>query len=86
MKAMVQTTLLMMIGLAASAATAADGQELFAEFCQSCHEPDATVLKEFQGSKERFTEILEGDTQDMPDFFGFFEEDEIEALYQYIYN
>ena len=86
MKGVVTAALLLTIGLAPLSAVAADGEELFAEYCQSCHEPDAAVLKEFQGSRERFNEILEGETQDMPDFFGFFQEDEVEALYQYISN
>ena len=86
MKPMPGVSLLMTVFLGSNAAMAADGEELFVEYCQSCHESTASVLEEFQGSRERFAEILEGDTEDMPDFFGFFDDEEVDALYQYISN
>ena len=86
MKSMAGVFLLMPMFLVSTGVMANDGEELFVEYCQSCHETDAAILNDFQGSRQRFSEILEGDTQEMPDFFGFFDDAEVDALYQYISN
>lgn len=62
----------------------AEGQELYGEFCQNCHGPDKSGLDVFTGDLAALTERLEGLTEDMPDFTGFFEEEEINALYAYL--
>ena len=61
-----------------------EGQELYGEFCQNCHGPDKSGLQKFTGDMTALTERLEGMTDEMPDFAGFFEEAEIEALYAYL--
>ena len=60
------------------------GSDLFDDFCERCHEDPAIGLADFQGSKEDLVERLEGMTEEMPDFWGMFTDDEIEAIYAYI--
>jgi len=60
------------------------GKELYEEFCQNCHGPDKAGLKDYNGSFESFAERLDGVTQEMTDFAGFFDEDEVVALYSYL--
>jgi mono/diheme cytochrome c family protein len=62
----------------------ADGAELYGSFCSGCHGQDAEQISGFAGSAERFREILEGDTEDMPDFYGTFEPAEVSDLYEYV--
>jgi len=62
----------------------ADGGELFADFCQGCHGDNAEILQAFSGTIDRFREILEGDTEDMPDFYSTFSPEEVTELYQYV--
>jgi mono/diheme cytochrome c family protein len=65
-------------------AALADGAELFADFCQGCHGDNAEIFQAFSGTQDRFREILEGDTEDMPDFYGTFSPEEVAELYQYV--
>ena len=60
------------------------GSELFDEFCSGCHGANADGLSQFSDTLETFNERLEGITENMPDFAGVFEEDEITALFTYI--
>jgi mono/diheme cytochrome c family protein len=60
------------------------GEELYAEFCEDCHGYDKSGLKGFKGNLEALQERLGGDTDEMPDFTDFFEDDEIENLYEYL--
>ena len=79
--------LVLMTLVCASAATAGDtelGQELFGEYCANCHGDDAEGLQGFSLSPDEFTERLEGITENMPDFAGFFDMEEIEAMYAYL--
>ena len=76
--------LLVLAGLLLPPASFADGGDLFAEFCFSCHREDAEVLRSFSGTPERFQEILEGGIEDMPDFYGVFSAEEFEDLYNYV--
>jgi mono/diheme cytochrome c family protein len=62
----------------------AAGSELYAEFCENCHGANKSGLTEFKDDSTTFTDRLEGMTQEMPDFAGFFEEDEIAAMYAYM--
>jgi len=60
------------------------GKELYAEFCAKCHGENKTGLTTFTDDPTKFTDRLEGMTEEMPDFAGFFEEDEIAAMYAYL--
>jgi mono/diheme cytochrome c family protein len=62
----------------------AEGEELYGEFCENCHGANRDGLKAFDGDLDELTERLEGFTEEMPDFAGFFEEDEIAALHAYL--
>jgi mono/diheme cytochrome c family protein len=68
----------------ADEAQIAEGQELYTEFCESCHGKNKSGLSEFNGDLAVLTDRLEGNTEEMPDFAGFFEEDEITAMYAYL--
>ena len=74
--------------LLASSASAGDaelGQELYDEFCANCHGADKAGLRQFSDDADMFAERLEeGVTENMPDFAGVFEEDEIAALFAYL--
>jgi mono/diheme cytochrome c family protein len=64
---------------------AADGADIFANFCQGCHGENAEGLRQFNGSAEEFQGILEGERDNnMPDFYGVFGPEEVAALYQFI--
>ncbi|MGI9290416.1 MAG: c-type cytochrome [Gammaproteobacteria bacterium] len=60
------------------------GQEVYESFCQGCHGSDKSGLEGYAGSMEDFRARLDGATDDMPDFAGYFEEDEILSMYEYL--
>ena len=60
------------------------GLELYDEFCAGCHGADAGGLSAFSDDLSTFGERLEGITENMPDFAGVFEEEEIAALFAYL--
>ena len=60
------------------------GKELYGDYCQNCHGIDKAALSDYSGSLAEFTERLEGMTNDMPDFGGFFDDDEILGLHAYM--
>ena len=76
--------LLTTLAVADDSDLAAEGRELYDEFCQNCHGPDRAGLEVFGGDVAALTERLEGLTEEMPDFTGFFEEEEIAALHAYL--
>jgi mono/diheme cytochrome c family protein len=61
-----------------------EGAELYAEFCASCHGDNKSGLAEFKDDQATFNDRLEGMTQEMPDFAGFFEQEEIDAMFAYL--
>jgi mono/diheme cytochrome c family protein len=60
------------------------GAELYVEYCIGCHGENKIGLKDYSSDLQSFTDRLEGLTEEMPDFAGFFETDEIEALHAYL--
>ena len=82
--------MLICIGVLVSSAVVADesqfevGEELYTEFCQGCHGANKTGLSEYSGDLAALTERLEGVTEEMPDFAGFFDADEVLALHIYL--
>ena len=78
----------MLLSLGAPAVLAQEGEalgeELFTEYCARCHGADASGLAGYQGSVDEFNERLEGVTENMPDFAGFFEADEIESMHAFL--
>lgn len=60
------------------------GAELYGEFCANCHGANAAGLSTFNDDLDMFNERLEGITENMPDFAGVFEEEEIAALYAFL--
>jgi cytochrome c5 len=69
-----------------SAEQISEGGDLYNEFCERCHEDPAAGMAGFEGSREDLVERLEGMTEEMPDFWGLFTDDEITAIYAYIQN
>ena len=73
--------------LSPAISVAADGADIYANFCQGCHQENAVGLQQFNGTPEEFQGILEGERDNnMPDFYGVFGPDEVAALYGYITN
>jgi mono/diheme cytochrome c family protein len=68
----------------ADEAAIAAGGELYAEYCANCHGDDKSGLSEYQEDLATFTDRLEGMTEEMPDFAGFFEEEEIAQMHAYL--
>lgn len=62
----------------------ATGAALYSEFCANCHGADKSGLGEYTGDLAALTNRLEGITEEMPDFAGFFEADEIAAIHTYL--
>jgi mono/diheme cytochrome c family protein len=60
------------------------GAEVYADYCQGCHGEDKDGLRNYNGSLENLRARLEGVTENMPDFAGFFDEEEIIALQAYL--
>jgi mono/diheme cytochrome c family protein len=60
------------------------GAELYVEYCTGCHGENKSGLTGYSGDLQSFIDRLEGLTEEMPDFAGFFDEDEIEALHAYL--
>jgi mono/diheme cytochrome c family protein len=61
------------------------GAELYGEFCSNCHGQNAEGLSAFKDDADQFFErIDEGFTENMPDFAGVFEAEEISAIYAYL--
>ena len=60
------------------------GEELYGDYCANCHGDNASNVPAYPDNLAEFTERLEGVTENMPDFSGFFDEEEIAALYAYL--
>ena len=76
--------------LAVASATLAEenqteaGEALYVEFCAGCHGDNKSGLSQYSGDLTALTDRLEGLTEEMTDFAGFFEEDEIAAMQAYL--
>lgn len=74
-----------MLGAGAAAAADAElGAELYVDFCARCHGEARDGLRTYTDDLAGLTERLEGMTEDMPDFAGFFTPEEIAALHAYL--
>jgi len=60
------------------------GEKFYVEFCQGCHGADKSGLTGFSGEREDLLRILEGDTDQMPDFYGIFSDEEVTEIYAYV--
>ena len=69
----------------ASASDAVErGTNNYLQFCQGCHGADKAGLVNFQGKLEDLEAILDGETNQMPDFYGVFSEDEVADIYAFL--
>lgn len=83
--AMVAWALHLSAGLAlADEGGASRGEEIYVEFCQGCHGAGKAGLLDFSRTREELQLILEGETEQMPDFYGIFSETEVDAIYAYL--
>ncbi len=87
----VRVCVVALLGLGTAVASADDpadgaarGEEIFAEFCQGCHGANKSGLVNFSRSREELRGILEGETDQMPDFYGIFSESEADDIYAYL--
>jgi len=60
------------------------GREIYADYCQNCHGEDKSGLADYNDSLDNFRQRIEGVTENMPDFAGFFDDDEIVSLHAYL--
>ena len=60
------------------------GTKNYLQFCQGCHGADKAGLANFQGELEDLQAILDGETNQMPDFYGVFSEDEVTDIYAFL--
>ena len=65
-------------------AAAARGEAIFTEFCMGCHGENKSGLVNFSRSRDELQAILEGDTDQMPDFYGIFSESEADDIFAYL--
>ena len=60
------------------------GAESYVQFCEGCHGADKAGLANFEGGLEDLQAILDGETNQMPDFYGVFGEDEVADIYAFL--
>ena len=60
------------------------GTKNYMQFCQGCHGADKAGLVNFQGGLEDLQALLDGETSQMPDFYGVFSEAEVAEMYAYL--
>ena len=61
------------------------GAKHYVQFCLGCHGEDKAGLSSYQGGLEDLLARLDGETTDqMPDFYGVFSEDEVAEIYAYL--
>ncbi len=60
------------------------GAQSYVQFCEGCHGADKAGLVNFEGGLEDLQAILDGETNQMPDFYGVFSEDEVVDIYAYL--
>ena len=60
------------------------GTKNYLQFCQGCHGADKAGLANFEGGLEDLRAILDGETNQMPDFYGVFSEDEVADIYAFL--
>jgi mono/diheme cytochrome c family protein len=68
---------------ARAASDAALGRSVYAEFCRSCHGPEAAGLVEFHGDRAALRQRLAGGTQ-MPDLSAWLTDAEVDDLFAYL--
>jgi mono/diheme cytochrome c family protein len=85
---LVTTTLVLLafnaIGEESDGAAAARGEAIFTEFCMGCHGENKSGLINFSRSRDELQAILEGETDQMPDFYGIFSASEADDIYAYL--
>jgi len=60
------------------------GADLYYDFCGRCHGDDREGLRNYRDDLAGLSARLEGATENMPDFGGTFETEEIAALHAYL--
>ena len=76
--------LLVLSAIVSSAGADEAGKDLYDEFCQRCHGDDKEGVVNYNGDLADFIDRLNGNTQNMPDFTDFFDDDEVVALHKYL--
>lgn len=60
------------------------GEKNYLQFCQGCHGADKAGLVNFSGELGDLQAILDGETNQMPDFYGVFSEDEVADIFAFL--
>ena len=60
------------------------GTKNYLQFCQGCHGVDKAGLANFQGELQDLQAILDGETNQMPDFYGVFSDDEVADIFAFL--
>ena len=84
---LVSVTLFIGVIFSATAGAAEDaerGAQSYLQFCQGCHGADKAGLVNFEGGLEDLQAILDGETDQMPDFYSVFSEDEVADIFAYL--
>ena len=75
---------MILITLSGSADNAEQGSQSYAQFCAGCHGADKAGLANFEGGLEDLQAILDGETNQMPDFYGVFSEEEVADIFAFL--
>ncbi|MBM4196907.1 MAG: cytochrome c [Gammaproteobacteria bacterium] len=71
-------------GEVANPASGGSGRSLYADYCAQCHGANRRGLNAFSGDRAALVARLSGASEGMPDFTGFFGDEEITALFEYL--
>lgn len=84
-RALLILTAMMLFTPAVNASEAAErGEKSYQQFCQGCHGGDKAGVANFTGGLEDLLAILDGETNQMPDFYGVFSEDEVAEIFAFL--
>lgn len=75
---------LLLYSLAGIAGNAENGAKSYTQFCAGCHGADKAGLANFTGGLEDLQAILDGETNQMPDFYGVFSDEEVADIFAFI--
>lgn len=78
------TALLLLLSAPGVAGNIENGSQTYAQFCAGCHGADKAGLANFAGGLEDLQAILDGETSQMPDFYGVFSEEEVADIFAFI--
>ena len=82
--AMTVLALLLFYPMTGVAESLENGSKTYTQFCAGCHGADKAGLANFTGGLEELQAILDGETSQMPDFYGVFSEEEVADIFAFL--